>query len=558
MLGTDPALVFADAHDAHDGILDPDILRFVDASGMVSIRAFHEFDLAEEITPDAVHVREFDVRQPDLYIEGTAGTGVREHFEYPASVLTKDAAVARAKVRLEQLQRFGTSARGRSDCVRLQPGRLVRLEGLADAPMNQRYLITEVSHEFTAAGPNQPDAIPYRNTVRMVPSGKMAFRPEPPEDAERMSGLTSAITTGPTGEEIHVDDLGRVKVRFVWDRSGITDDRSSAWTRCMQIAMGGAMLLPRVGWEVPIGYLDGDPDRPTVLGRMYNATAVVPYSLPHASATTTLQSATSPGGGSTNEIRMGDAGGGQELFIHASRDQTVSVGGSATTKVGASETHDVALSYSLSVAGSQTHAVAGTQSVDVATDYATSVKGGRTESIGAAELNEIEANRFVGTGAYAELIGAAYTLRCNQSNTIVSGGSMHAIGAALGMASGLGNSDSVEALRTEHVGGMRSFLVGKYGESVTGIKSVTAGPSTERAGGKVVTHASAAGNIKVGAGADITAAADVILSAPTITIDVGGSLTAGALSMSGGTLKATKGTTKVKGTIKRTGGAKVE
>jgi type VI secretion system secreted protein VgrG len=549
-----PRMVFGDAPGSHEGIQAPTAVPFDDAKGMVAARHFFALEVRQRVAPDAVHLRDLDVRQPDRFIEGIAGEGPLEVFEYPARVLTTDAAVERAKVRLEQLQRDAREAVGEGDCIRIQPGRLLEIEGCSDDEGNGRYLVTSVEHDVQEASAHTDTARAYRSLVRMVPR---SYRPAEPRMAPRVSGLESAITTGAAGEEIHVDDLGRVKVRFPWDRSGIGDDRSSAWVRCLQLGMGGSMLLPRVGWEVPVGYLHGDPDRPIVLGRTYNASAVVPYALPGASATTTLQSATSPGGGSTNEVRMGDGKGGQEMFVHASRDQSVSVGGAAITQIGANETHDVGLSHGVGIGGSQSHSVGGSQSVNVGTDHALGVKGGRSESVGGSETIDVTANRGVSTGSYSEMIGAMYGLRCNQSNTSVSGAFVELVGAAMSLTAGLGTSESVAAARTELVGGVRSILAGKYVENVTGAKVVTAGPASDKAGAKVVTETKAVGSIKA-ASFKSTAGGPVVVSAPAITLQVGGSLTAGALNLAGGTLKATKGATKLKGTIKRQGESKIE
>jgi len=391
----------------------------------------------------------------------------------------------------------------------------------------------------------------------MVPLGDKAFRPATPARAPRASGIESAITTGVSGEEIHVDDLGRVKLRFPWDRSGITDDRSSAWTRSLQMSMGGSMLLPRVGWEVPVGYLDGIPDRPFVLGRVYNATAPVPYGLPGGSATTTLQSDTSPGGGSSNEIRMADTAGSMEMFVHASRDQTVAVGGSASTTVGADETLDIGLAYSVVVKGSQTHSVGASQSINVKTDGVVDVKGARSESVGALEIIDVTGNRSVVTpGAYTEIIGALYGIQCNQSNTVVQGAFTQMIGAGMGLAAGLGTQESVAAMRTELVGGARTIAVTKdLNESVRGPKSVTAGKATEKASGKLITEVKGPVDIKVGGSAKMEAGDAFIVKAPSITIHVGGKVKAGPLVIGGGKLKAKSGTTTFKGNIKRQGGS---
>ncbi len=553
-------LVFGDSPGAHDGIVGSTRIAFDEGSGLVDgSGALFEVVLVNEVSPNAVHVREYDIRQPDVLIEGHAGDGPLEVFEFPACVLTEGAAELRARTRLEQHQRLVEHATAASGNVRLQPGRLFHLDGCADDAMNQEYLIVAVEHELTAGSRSTPTGVSYRNRVTLVPGGARAFRPPPPDGRHRYDGIETAVTTGAPGEEIHVDDLGRVKLRLPWDRSGITDDGSSAWARCLQMNQGGAMLLPRVGWEVPIAYVDGNPDRPFVLGRVYNATAVGPYALPAAAATTSLQSATSPGGGSTNEIRMGDTAGGQETFVHASRDQTVSVGGSSRTQVAGNQAHDVGLSYALAVNGAQSITVGGSQSVDVGTSHQVGIEGARSESIGGTESVRVTANRTVmAAGSYVELVGGFYGLQCNQSNTSVQGAFTQGIGGAMALAAGLGMSESVAAMRTEVVGGVRNIVAaGAYEESVRGPKSVVAGALREVATGAITTKVAASGTVKVGGSAKLSADGDFVVEAPTITLEVSGSLSAGGLTLAGGALKATNGTTEVKGTIKRKGGAKV-
>jgi type VI secretion system secreted protein VgrG len=556
-----PIIVFGDSAGSHDGILGSTSLRYEDESGMAgSSQALLKLAFVQEVTSDAVHVRDYDIRQPDVLLEGRAGEGPLSVFEFPACVRTSAAAQRRAEVRLEQLQRFGLYATGASANVLLQPGRCFRLEGCSDEPMNREYLIASVEHELTSGSPNDASGVSYRNRVLLVPGGERAFRPPAPVGRRRSIGLETAITTGPAGEEVHVDDLGRVKLRFLWDRSGITDDKSSAWARCLQMGLGGSMLLPRVGWEVPVGYIDNNPDRPFVLGRVYNATAVVPYALPGGAAITTLQSATSPGGGSTNEIRMNDTARRQELFIHASKDQTVSVGGRSSTTVAGRETHNVGLAYELTVLGSQSLIVGASQSVNVATDYTTGVRGDRSESIGGSENIEVTANRtVVSKGGYTELVGGFYGLQCNQSNTSVQGAFVQSVGGAMVLAAGLGTSESVAAVRTEVVSGARNILAGSaYAESVRGSKTLAAGAVREMAAGSVTTKTMASGTVKVGGSAALSAGGDFVAEAPAITVQVSGSLSAGALKLAGGALKTTSGTTKLKGTIKRESGAKVE
>lgn len=551
-----PLLVLADGADSHEGIEGSTTIPFRDAHGMAGLRSFFELEIVDRLTSNAVHLRDFDVRKPDVYIEGRAGEDALEVFEFPARVPTNDAADRRAKARLEQLQRDARMLLGRTDCIRLQPGRLLDIEGSVDADGDGRHLVVEVEHFYRRPTPGEKATALYRNRARLVPGGR-TYRPDVPRSAPKVPGIETAITTGAAGEEIHVDDLGRVKLRFLWDRSGIGDDRSSAWVRCLQMGMGGSMLLPRVGWEVPIAYVHGDPDRPVVLGRVYNASQIVPYALPGAATTTALQSATSPGGGSANEIRMGDSAGSQEMYVHAARDQSVGVGGSSTITIAGNETHDVGLSHAVKVGGSHTHTVGGSQSANVGTSHGLNVKGARSESIGGSETIDVGANRGVTTSSYSEVIGGFYGLRCNQANSKITGARTELVGASLNLVAALGTGENVAAVRTELVAGSRTILAGKYHESVKGTKSVTAGTASDKAGGKVLLFATGGGSIKA-TSADISAGGPANISAPTITVQVGGSIDLGGASIGSGTLKASKGTTKIKGTIKRQDKAEIE
>ncbi|WP_437312623.1 type VI secretion system Vgr family protein [Sorangium sp. So ce385] len=557
--GAGPVIVFADDAAAHDGIRGEATVPYEDASGAMRARCFYELTFTKVLAPTAVHVRDYDVRAPDVPIEGRAGEGVWEHFEYPACVPTSAAAARRARVRLEQLRRTERHVVGVTNCTRVEPGRVVRIIGCSDDWMNGELLVTGAEHDITVGSRTDADGEAYVCRAMLVPAGGAAHRPDIPRRIPRVPGFEPAATTGPAGEEIHVDDLGRVKVRFPWDRSDVTDDRSSTWVRCLQMNMGGAMLLPRVGWEVPVAYIDGNPDRPFVLGRVYNGTAVVPYGLPGASATTTLQSATSPGDGTTQEIRVGDSSGGQEMFIHATRDQTVTVGGASTSTIGANETHDVQLGHIVSIGGAQSLTVGADQTLNIGTNYVTSVKGSRSEMIGAMESIKVTANRVLAVkGAYTELVGAFYGLQCNQSNSTIKGSFTQLIGGSMSLKGGLGVSQSVAAVRTELVGGGRSIKGSRgYNESVTGAKSLTAAATTEKIGAALEVTVSAAGTVTVGASANLKASGPLVIEAPDITLDVGGKIKAKALELGGGKLKAKSGTTLIKGSIKRTGGSKI-
>lgn len=540
-------LVLGDGDASHSGIVGDATLRFHDAAGMApTTDSFFELRRSARLCHDRVSLLDFDVRQPDVLIQGEAGTGPMEHYEHPACVLNAEAAAARARSRLEQLQRRAVTLEGKTTCVRLSPGRVVHIEGAADAWFEGRFLITEVAHTLTQASRNDAaNKAPYTCAAVLVPfGGARAFRPALPESAPRAAIVESVEVTGPPGEEIHTDDLGRVKVRFRWDRSGIADDRSSLWIRHLQMSMGGSMLLPRVGWELPVLHEEGNPDRPVALGRLYNGGAPTPYSMPARKATSTLQTATSPADGTTHELRFADDGGQQEAFIHATKDQTVFVGGSHSVEVAANRTDDVKKSAELGIKADQTRTVGGNQSVTVGADAVFAVKGARSESIGGSESVGVTGTYITNVkGAYSETVGGAYALQCNQSNTTVQGSFTQMIGGAMITTAGLGTNQSVAAARTEAVGGARTIHgASVVAEDVKGIKTITAGAASDSAGGFIATNAAGI-SIDVGVAASLTSGSTVFVKGASISI------TAGTLTANGGTTLSMSGGVSASGPV---------
>jgi type VI secretion system secreted protein VgrG len=141
-------------------------------------------------------------------------------------------------------------------------------------------------------------------------------------------GAQTAVVVGPAGEEIYVDKYGRIKVQFHWDREGKDNEQSSCWVRVAQLWAGknwGSIFIPRIGQEVIVDFLEGDPDQPIVTGRVYNAEQMPPYRLPGEATKSTIKSYSSKGGGGFNEIRFEDKKGDEQVFIHAEKNLDIRV-----------------------------------------------------------------------------------------------------------------------------------------------------------------------------------------------------------------------------------------
>ena len=257
-----------------------------------------------------------------------------------------------------------TRSRRERDVVHGETGSLTLLAGPAllgrrhpTTPLNQEYLVVTRAHrrqpaaELRALRPRGRGGRRARPPVELRVLGRAdrdhalpARRGAPAQQV--VPGAQTAMTTGPSGQEIHTDEHGRVKVHSTGIAPGKKDDTSSRWIRTSQVPTGGSMLLPRVGWEVTVRHVEGDPDRPFVMGRMYNALRRRPTRSRRQGAEGSIQTATTPGGGSTNEIRMDDTKGSEEMFINASKDMSTEVKNNATecdrqqpeTKIGANQT----------------------------------------------------------------------------------------------------------------------------------------------------------------------------------------------------------------------------
>jgi type VI secretion system secreted protein VgrG len=336
------------------------------------------------VTTDKVTLRDYNPAKPKLKLEASVtgdGEGTLEVYDYPGRFADPGDGKRLAQILLDELQ-------DRRDTVQLETGSIVLLPGLRFtieqhpyASLNREHIVVATrlvggSPRLGAAAGGRADEVEHRVEVTAIPATTHCVPPVRPS-AVRMPGLQTTFITGAGGEEIHVNDHGQVKIWHHWDRLQAKDDASSLWVRTSQLPTGGSMLLPRVGWEATTSYEEGDPDRPLVMGRLYNGTAPPPYSLPGEAARSSLQTATSPGGGSVNELRTTDTKGSEEMFFNASKDMAVdvknntteSVGANCTREIGSNQKKNVTNSVTATVGGSQTMSVGGNQTVHVESKF---------------------------------------------------------------------------------------------------------------------------------------------------------------------------------------------
>ncbi len=239
----------------------------------------------------------------------------------------------KAAVALDALDVKYHTTLGESDCSAITSGYRFKLENHPMASQNGQYVLTRVTHNGTQSPDYASESLvgnPYFNQFDCIPYGAGAppFRPQPVTHKPVVRGSQTATVVGPAAEEIFTDKYGRVKVQFHWDRHGQYDSNSSCWVRVAQGSAGkkwGMMFIPRIGWEVVVDFLEGDPDQPIIVGSVYNAESMPPYTLPDEKTKSTIKTNSSKGGGGFNELRFEDKAGSEQIFFHAQKDQDIRV-----------------------------------------------------------------------------------------------------------------------------------------------------------------------------------------------------------------------------------------
>ncbi|MGH7439402.1 MAG: type VI secretion system Vgr family protein [Polyangiaceae bacterium] len=377
-----------------------------------------------------------------------------EVYDYPGGFLAQEAGDAAALVRLQERQVARMTSEARSNARRLTVGRLFSLTDCPRADQNRDYLVTSMIYEMhgheaeTRADDEEPT---FRCEFEAIPSDTQ-FRAPWATDRPIVRGPQTAVVVGPDGDEIWTDAYGRIKVQFHWDRDGQNDENSSCWVRVSQAWAGssfGAIHLPRIGQEVIVDFLEGDPDRPLVTGRVYNDANMPPYDLPDNQTQSGIKSRSTPGGGfgAGNEIRFEDATGREDLYLHAQNTQTtvvegdqsidvranrsLSVGGSETVTVTGGRSTTVTLADTLAVIGAASTTVGGDQSLTVTGSSELSVTGSYSVSVQGSSDESVEGD-FTRTvtgsvdlsleGVQTETFGDDHTERHTGHRVIVVGG----------------------------------------------------------------------------------------------------------------------------------------
>jgi type VI secretion system secreted protein VgrG len=493
--GAVEGLLLRDSNDAYarmEGVEDP-VAFDSNALAAVELERVVRFGRRHATTVTAIAQRDFDWTAAGYVLEeaaeGEDARGkTRESYEHgwgrSASVWSYDAGakryqerdLARQKdVRLEAHKAGATIAVGRGGVCGFVPGGVFALAGHPVPGADGEYLITRVRHE-SRAGEGSED---YHNAFECIPLAT-PYRPVRRTQKPRIPSVQTAVVTGPSGEEIHTDEHGRVKVQFHWDRENPADETSSCWIRVQQKWAGagwGFWWLPRIGMEVVVQFIDGDPDRPLVTGSVYNGTNATPYALPDEKTKSTIKSNSSPGGGGSNELRFEDKAGSEEIYAHAQKDynevvendhsttvgnnQTIQVDNNQTQTIHNNQTEDVGADQTLTVDGNRTVHVEGNFDEKVDGTETRAVTGDVTETFDADETRDI-------TGDVTESITG------NETRTI-SGSHEETISGNLDVTISGSSTETISASLSESItGGITSTTAASWTVTAVGGLDITA------------------------------------------------------------------------------------
>ncbi|RKH52189.1 type VI secretion system Vgr family protein [Corallococcus llansteffanensis] len=441
----------------------------------------------------AVHLKDFDFEKPSLDVSGKSkapeGTELLELYDYPGGYVAPGVGRSTARVRIQEATQASLTFEGEGICPRLTSGHLLQVED--DGTHEGRYVVVKVLHHGgqpeTHGGREVLGGL-YRNQFQLLPAS-VPFRPRRLTPRHRISGLQTAQVVGAAGEEIHTDAHGRIKVQFHWDREGQRDDKASCWVRTSQALGGpawGALVLPRIGQEVVVRFLEGDPDRPLVAGSVYNGANATPYALPDEKTKSTHKSASSKGSDGFNELRFEDAKGQEEVFHHAQKDQDLVTENDKDQEIRAFEDLLVKKERSRTVEGhhflfvskEDVGIVEGHQTLQVRKDRTSNTQGSHDESV--------EGNQTVTVAG--------------KSTVFVAQGAIMNVGAARAQTIGGASLLNVALAYNEATGGLRSLQVGGAStEYVIGMRQESVGgDSTRKVGGDFVTEAKRQLTVTVG------------------------------------------------------------
>ncbi|MBE3443278.1 MULTISPECIES: type VI secretion system Vgr family protein [Enterobacter cloacae complex] len=431
-------LVLTDAATQHQPFSGYEVIPYhqTPSGGSTDEEGISQWALEDSVTPGIYSLDDYDFRKPNAWLfqaqqnPASPKPGSIDVYDWPGRFVETGHAEFYARIRQERWQVEHQQIQATATAAGIAPGHIFTLTNAPFFSDNGEYLVTAAGYHFEenryASGEGETI---HRTDFTVIPAA-VSYRPAQSTAWPRTYGPQTAKVVGPQGESIWTDKYGRVKVKFHWDRLAKGDDTSSCWVRVSSAWAGqgyGGVQIPRVGDEVVVDFINGDPDRPIITGRVYNEASMPPWALPAAATQMGFMSRTKDGSvDNANALRFEDKAGAEQVWIQAERnmdtsvknDETHSVGGARSHYVKKNELHRVEANQIQAVKGG-TEILTGRGKLDAAVEQYVIASGTKLRLVSGESAIELNANGKI------NLIGKEFNFFVEGDGYITTGGKLH-------------------------------------------------------------------------------------------------------------------------------------
>ncbi len=438
-------LVLADGNSSH-----PTFPGYADVSfhqegvGVVNLQGIKQWAMTQEVQAGKYVLNDYNFQKPKTSLLGQAQVqrqnveANHELYDYPGEYDEVQDADSYSRTRIEEVQSDFETAEGSGDVRGLAAGFKAKINGLPRSDQIDDYLVvstvTRAESEGFLSDGGASGSGAFSSSFTAV-RAKTPFHPARATPKPIIQGAQTAVVTGPKGEEIYTDKYGRVKVQFHWDRKGKKDENTTCFIRVAEPWAGknwGIIFTPRIGQEVVVNFLEGDPDQPLIIGSVYNADQMPPYTLPANKTQSGVKTRSSLNGtpANFNEIRFEDKKGQEQLYIHAEKNEdivvennkTENVGNNEDIKIGNDRTETVGGNQSITVQKDDKLMVTMNQDITIGLDQSEKIGMGRTTTVGTTDTLNVGATRSATIGATDSLsVGGAISVTSGGVITLTAG-----------------------------------------------------------------------------------------------------------------------------------------
>ena len=556
-------VVLTDSYSGHAAFPGAKEIHFISPEKLArpDIEHISSWDFAREIQPGVYVHDDYDLERPSVELQTkkvvprTYAPSNYEVFDYPGHYLQKADGEQYASVRIDEYGSQFEVAHASTNVRGLNVGYLFSLLDCERADQNREHLVVAATYDLEFS---DYEALPERggSSYRcsfVAMSSKQQFRPKRSTPKPFVQGPQTAVVVGPAGDEIYTDKFGRVKVQFHWDRLGKKDQNSSCWIRVSHPWAGkgwGSVATPRIGQEVIVDFLEGDPDQPIITGRVYNAELQPPFGFPAGAVLSGTKSQTHKGAG-FNELSMDDTAGKERVFVHGQynmdtvveHDQTSTIHNNRTDKVdvddsetvGGNQKQHVVKNQNVNIDIDRTEAVGANETITVGGNRSITVSKSETATVALQRTHSVGINETISVGAAQEItVGGLQAITVGAAQTINVGANQStSVGAAQSTTVGAAQTVKVGAAQNVDVAAAANLKVGgDQGIKVTGGRSSDIGKDDSiKAGKNFVVDAGDSVTIKTGS-ASITMKKDgtIAIKGKDITIEGSGKINVKASS----------------------------